>query len=109
MNMKKTFAQILEETKSSAAQSLFERAQLANRLAKISSGRQRAYAYHLKDRLIRRAREVSPTDFSLGTDLGCGRWLVRFRRQAGEPGLHWFPLPFPALNGDRFSCLTSSG
>jgi hypothetical protein len=62
--MKRTFAEILEDVKKANAGKLIRKAHSASRLAKLMSGKACGLLYEAKAKLMCRAMEIDPEDFT---------------------------------------------
>ena len=63
--MRKAFREILRANRGAAGKQLLEKAFVANRLAKISRGKQRARLYGLKQRYVLSAMRLLPETFAV--------------------------------------------
>jgi hypothetical protein len=85
---KRTFAEIFNAARPACATRLFDKARLANALARMTYGKDRMHAYRMKQLLLFRAQHVCPSCFAVFFDRRVNRLLVRLYAGA-RPGLHW--------------------
>jgi hypothetical protein len=79
------FSRYLERNREGAAKALLTKAYLANKIAKISVGKQRETLYELKGRFLSSALKLTPTSFLVDsqTQLGGSNLLVGITTNVG--------------------------
>ena len=85
MSKTSSFRNYLERSKERAARTLLGKAYLANRIAKVSVGKQREKLYELKGRYLSKALRLTPRSFLVDsrTPLGSRDTLLGITTNAG--------------------------
>lgn len=94
-NKKPTFNEILKETGRTNSKCLMAKARLANRLAKISRGRNRRNAYSVKAKVLKFLVEKMPNKVSIRQDIKLTEFVVVELKNT-QSGLH---TPITNLQG----------
>jgi len=84
-NRKGTFREMCEGLRDQAVETLFEKARVANGVAKVAFAGGRRIAYTVKHRCFARSLELAPLLFRHRSDWVCQRLIVAGRFGA----LHW--------------------
>lgn len=94
-NTKPTFNEILKQTGQTNSRKLMAKARLANRLAKMSRGRNRQNAYSVKAKALKFLVEKMPNNVSVRQDIKLTEFVIVELKNA-QSGLH---TPISNLQG----------